>query len=77
MTDSKASKSKSKLLHSLNDAPDEVIASAVYSGKIPAYRLEEELKAGNLTKGEFDTIYQQPPGTTIAAARPRPRPRLD
>eukprot|EP00936_MAST-01D_sp_MAST-1D-sp1_P003033 g3033.t1 len=44
-TDSKASKSKSKLLHSLNDATDEVIASAVYSGKIPAYRLEEELKA--------------------------------
>ena len=44
-TDAKASKSKSAVLHALTSLDDEAIATLVFNGKIPAYRLEQELKA--------------------------------
>jgi hydroxymethylglutaryl-CoA reductase (NADPH) len=43
--DAPASKSKSQLLHALSDLDDDAIATMVFKGKLPAYRLEQELKA--------------------------------
>ena len=53
-TDSKDSKSKSKLLHSFKDMTDAEIVELIRSGKVSQYKLERELKKAVLAGLEPD-----------------------